>query len=114
MSLESSLFSALRTLVADRVYPDAAPDGVVAPYITYQQVGGQAVNFVEATPVGKRNARMQIMCWADRRTAAADLARSAEDTLMTALQASALGAMTALHEPDLRLYGTLQDFSIWY
>ncbi len=114
MSVEAGVFGALRGLVADRVWPDVAPDGVALPYITYQQVGGRAVNFVEALPVGKRNARMQINVWAASRIESSNLMRAAEDALMLSVQASALSAFMSIHEPDLRLYGAQQDFSIWY
>jgi Protein of unknown function (DUF3168) len=118
MSLESDIFSALTGLVSGRVYPDVAPYGTTTPYITYQQVGGSAENFLESVFVGKRNARIQINCWASTRASANSLARSVETTVITstALRATVLGALIATHEPDLvpPLYGTYQDFSIWY
>ena len=114
MSLESSIFDALKTLTSNRVYPDVAPAAVDKPYISYQQVGGGAVNFMESTAVGTRNARMQINCWATTRLAANALARSAEDALVTTLKATVLGALTSIYEEDTQLFGTRQDFGIWY
>lgn len=116
MSLESTLFTSLQALVAGRMYPDVAPEGAGRPYITYAQVGGQGVNFLDPTVPSRKNARVQINVWADTRVSAANLARSVEDTLrgVTALQVSVLGALTALHEPDTGLYGTRQDFSFWH
>lgn len=116
MSLESDLYSALQALAGGRMYPDVAPENVARPYVTYQQVGGQGVNFLDPTVPSKKNARVQINVWADTRLAAATLARSIEDTLRgaSALQVNVLGALTALHEPDAGLYGTRQDFSVWH
>lgn len=116
MTVEADLFAALGPLAGNRVYPDVAPAGAVKPYITYQQVGGAAVSFLETALAGKRNARFQVNVWATTRVAAAALARSVEDTLVTSttLRATVIGAMSAEHEPDTGLYGTRQDFSIWY
>ncbi len=116
MSLEADLYSALQALAGGRMYPDVAPENAARPYITYQQVGGQGVNFLDTAVPSKKNARVQINVWADTRLAAATLARSIEDTLRGAvtLQASVLGALTALHEADTGLYGTRQDFSVWH
>ena len=43
MTTESTLFDTLKSLVSSRVYPDIAPAGTTVPYITYQQIGGDAV-----------------------------------------------------------------------
>ena len=117
MSLEAGIFDALKGLVSNRVYPDVARADTPRPYITWQQVGGAAVNFLECVPPGRRNARVQVNCWDSTRIAAAALARAVEDALVSApaLRAYVVGAMAASHEPDLTppLYGTMQDFSIW-
>lgn len=115
MTIESDIFDALKGLVSNRCYPDVAPAGVARPYIVWQQVGGAAINFLEASVVGKRNARIQVACWADSRQIVATLARGAEDALLaSALNPTVVGAMTATHEPETNLYGALQDFSAWY
>lgn len=117
MSLESDLFSALGPMCSNRVFPDVAPIKTARPYVTYQQVGGEAENFLESAVVGKRNARMQINVWADTRAAAMTLCRSIEDTLVTntTLRAHILGSPVSLYEDETSppLYGTRQDFSIW-
>lgn len=117
MTVEADLFNALSGLVpSTRVYPDVAPQGSAKPYITFQQVGGQAVNMLASVVVGKRNARFQVNCWDTNRLSVANLARQVEDAIAssTTLRGFVLGAMTAIFEEDLLLYGTRQDFSIWY
>lgn len=116
MSLESDLYSAIQGLVSGRCYPDVAPSGAAKPYITYQVVGGIAENFLESAVVGKRNARMQINCWGETRKAVAALARSVEDAVVvsTALRGFVYGAPVSEYVEDVNLYGTRQDFSIWY
>ncbi|MBE0615143.1 MAG: DUF3168 domain-containing protein [Burkholderiales bacterium] len=127
MSVESAVFGALKALVANRVFPDIAPDLTARPYITYQQVGGRAVNFLAqgalvqsgSPPVAlypdKANARIQINVWADTRGQASALAKQVEDALrgLTALQTTVDGAPIAVYEADTKLRGTMQDFSFW-
>lgn len=115
MTAESIIFATLRDLVADRVYPDVAPESAARPYCTYQQVGGASVNFIDGGIPSKRNGRYQINCWADSRLQAALLARQAEDALrgVPTLQTTVLGAPVAIHESDTKLYGSRQDFSFW-
>lgn len=118
MTVEDSIFAALRTLVADRVYRDVPPQTVTAlPRITFQQVGGAPVNFVDAATLpDKKNSRFQVNVWAADRDSAAVLSRSVEDTLRayTALQTTVLEAPTAVYEHETGLYGTRQDFSFWF
>lgn len=116
MSVESIIFSSLRSLVSDRVFPDVAPEGAIRPYITYQQVGGEAINFVESTVPNKANGRFQLNVWADSRMQASATARQVEAALrgVTALQTEVLGSPFSDYEPDTKLYGTVQDFEFWY
>lgn len=115
MTTETLLVDALKTLVANRVYPDVGPVGVLKPYITYQQVGGQPVNFLESTTPSKSNGRFQINVWADTRAAAALLAKQVTAALRgtAALQTTVLGEPVATYEEDTKLRGTRQDFSFW-
>jgi len=115
MSIETALFAALRGLVGDRVYPDVAPENSARPYITYQQAGGDAVNFVESTVPSKKNARMQVNVWADTRLQATTMGDLVEDALrtLTALQPTVLGAAIATYDEETKLRGTLQYFSLW-
>lgn len=115
MSMEAIIFAALKDLTANRAYPDVGPQGVGRPYITYQQVGGEPVNFIDSTVPNKKNARVQVNVWADSRLEAATIARQIEDVLRgtTALQTTVLGSFISVFEPDTKLYGTIQDFSFW-
>lgn len=117
MSIEASIFDALKGLVANRVYPDVAPAGAAKPYITYQATGGEAINFMDTALPGKRNCRMQINVWADTRKAASDLGRTVEDTVrVLPLNVTVLGAAISRFEvvDGKNLFGSQQDFSLWY
>lgn len=113
--LEASLVAALSPLVSGKVFPDVAPFGTAAPWITYQQFGGRAVNYVDDTLPGAINATVQISVWAPTRIAASTLARQVEDALRQSLafQARPDSDQLARMDADLKLYGTNQDFSIW-
>ena len=116
MTTESLIMDALKSLVANRVYPDVGPLGVVQPYITYQQVGGESVNFIDsATIPSLANARIQINVWADTRLAASALIKQIELAMRstTALKTTVLGQPVSLHEAETKLYGARQDFSVW-
>lgn len=116
MSLEPQIFAALTGLVGGNVWPDIGPDDVELPYITYQQVGGDAVNYTDKTLPGSRNARVQVNVWAATRLAASALADQVEDALrlVASFDAEVLGARVAIYEQDTKLRGARQDFSIWY
>lgn len=116
MTTESIIFDTLKTLVSNRVYPDLAPLGVGRPFITFQQVGGQSINFLDAaTTPSKSNGRYQVNVWADTRAAAALLIKQVETALRaaTTLQTTVLAQPVASYEPDTTLYGARQDFSFW-
>lgn len=117
MSVESLIFDTLKGLVTNRVYPDVAPEDVTAlPRIVYQQVGGQAINFLENVPAGKKNGRFQVAVWGGTRLQVAALSRQVEDALKStnALYPTILAAPVAIYEEDTRLYGSRQDFSFWF
>lgn len=116
MSVESDLRDRLATLAANAVYPGPRVHGTALPSIHYEQVGGEAIGFLGAEKPSQKNARFQVRVWASTRAEANVLARSIEDSLITStvLRATAVGALMWDEEPDLSLYGTIQDFSIWF
>jgi hypothetical protein len=116
MTVEAQIFAALSALVNARVYPDIGLEGGEKPYITYQQVGGDAINYTEIAIPDKKNARMQVNVWALTRLEASALADQVEDALrgLSDAETLVLGARVALYEEDTKLRGTRQDFSIWY
>jgi hypothetical protein len=116
MTVESDLYAALAPMFGNRVYPDTAPDNAAAPYMTYQQVGGKSVSFLESGVVGKRNGLFQINIWGKTRMDVAALSRAVSDALVTntALRATPMGEPIAEYEELVNLYGASQDFSIWF
>ena len=114
MSLETSLASVLQAL-CPRVFPDAADFGTQMPYVTWQQIGGPALTFVEGALPDKRPAWIQINVWDDRRADANTLALQIEAAMVASplFQAQARSAFTTSIDDDSEARGTLQDFEIW-
>lgn len=114
MSLESQLYSTIFA-VCPRVFPDFAPTDTTRPYVTYQQIGGAAVNFVDRVVPNKRNARMQINVWADTRISAFATLQAIEDAIRmtTVFQGEPESAPTSDFDADIPVYASRQDFTIW-
>ncbi|MDR8400110.1 DUF3168 domain-containing protein [Paraburkholderia sp. USG1] len=118
-SAEAIVFAAVKALVPNgdgtfRVYPDVGPTGVARPYITYQAVGGQSPNYL-SNNVDLQNARVQVNVWADTRSAATTLMQSVIAALTgPTIKAVTIGAPVSSYEPDTKLYGSREDFSIWF
>lgn len=116
MALEADLYALLAPLVAGRVYPDVGPNNAVAPYATYQQIGGEVINYLGREAPDKRHARMQLNVWCASRAQAMALMRQVEDALRmaTAFIAAPIGAAIAVKDEGDPLYGAMQDYSIWH
>lgn len=113
MSVESTIYATLKGFVSNRVYRDVAPPDVTqTPRIVFQQVGGDAINFLSGEKPSKKWARMQLSTWGTQRDAVMALARQVEDTLRPISRV--MGAPIAVYEPDTKLYGAHQDFVFAY
>lgn len=115
MSFEILLFDTLKSLVAGRVFPDIGPEKVVVPYITYQQVGGDSLIFLDNTSPSKENARVQVNVWAATRLDASALSRQVASALQmnAALCTTVLGQPISQYDPETKLRGAMQDFTFW-
>ena len=115
--LEEALYAALSPLVSGRVFPDVAPLDTPRPYITYQQIGGDAHGYLGKELPDHEHALVQLNIWADTRLQATLVRKLAEANLVaaTAFEARPASGPTSQHEPDLTPpgYGTQQDFNIW-
>jgi hypothetical protein len=114
MAIEKALREVLLA-VCPRVFYDFAPVSTPRPYITFQQIGGAAPSYVDATVSSKLNGEFQINVWADKRIEASGLARQIEAALIAApaFDARPVGALVADFDADIPVYGARQDFDIW-
>jgi len=114
VSLETQLFTLLQA-VCPRTFPDFAPTTTARPYVTYQQIGGVAVNHLDRLVPNKRNALVQVNVWSDTRAEASALIQSIEDALRmtTVFQAEPQNAPHTSFDADIPVYAAIQDFDIW-
>lgn len=115
MTVEASIYTALKALVGNRVFPDMAPLSTAKPYITYAQIGGEALTFLETAVPSKQNGRFQVNVWGDSRSQCSALMLQVEAALVGAatMQAKPVDAPSSTYEHDMLMYGSMQDFSIW-
>lgn len=113
MTIESAVFTALRGLVADEVYPDLNDSGNTATrYIVFQAVGGPANSFLENAVADKQVARVQVVCWVSTtRDDARDLGNQAEAALV-AIGARPVGAAVARYDEVTKYRGSSLDFIV--
>lgn len=113
MSIESDLVALLKA-INPRTYPDVAPEGTTTPYVTWQQIGGESLRYVDNT-ADSRYPLMQINAWSRSRLESATIIRQIEDALCaaSAFQASPQGEPISRHEPDTGLYGSIQRFDVF-
>lgn len=115
MTQDELIFSLLKGLVANRVYPDIAPQEASVPYITHQDVGGESINFMDGAAPGKGNTRLQVNVWAKTRAEAKAISLAAEGILRSApaLATTVLGSLMTTVDATTGYRGTIQHFSIW-
>jgi len=115
MTVEADIFNTLKSLVGNRCFPDFAPIDTIKPYITYVQIGGEALSYTENALPDAKNGRFQVNVWASTRSIASSVMLQVEAALMqaTAFQARPIGAAAASYDFDMQTYGSMQDFSIW-
>lgn len=115
MTMESDLYTLLKAKCA-RVFPETAPALTATPYAIYQQMGGQVINPMDNSAPGLRNARIIVKVWSTVRSEAVSIADQIEDAMRnpTGFKARPVAARFNDYDEDLNLYGTEQEFSLWY
>ena len=112
MSFEANLFAILAA-ACPRTFPDVAPLGTETPYLTWQQLGGESLRFLDNTAPDRRNVLVQVNAWSKTRAEATALIRQIEDELCASTLFTAIpeGEALSLFEDPLR--GCLQRFSVY-
>jgi hypothetical protein len=114
MQLEEKLTALLQTICPSS-FPDYAPANTVVPYVIWQQIGGEAPDFLDQALPNKRNGWVQIEVWCTTRAAASALMLQIEAALIAAtnMQATPMAALTNDFDSDTGRRGCRQDFNIW-
>ena len=115
MTPEEHVHSALSNLAGGRIFPDLAEVDTPTPYITYQVVGGEPINFLSGERPDKQFVRMQVNVWSDRRAEAAEISMLVEDALRsaTALQVEVVSGRTSTYDEETDSRGPMQDFMLF-
>ncbi len=115
MNIETQIYAALQGLVGGRCFPDVAPEQTARPYVTFQNVGGQPISFLDSAIPSREFARVQVSVWADTRIEASDLGKAIEHALraMTELQTDVLTGRVATFDETTQYRGTMQDFNFF-
>lgn len=116
MTPEALIYAALQHLAGGRVLPDFAPEGTEAPFIIYQVVGGEPINYLTGEQPDKQKVRMQVSVWAGLdRIEASELGQQVEEAIRAAtdLQPEVASGRIATYDEDTKARGTRQDFYIF-
>lgn len=114
MALESDLMARLLT-VCPRVHIGTAPFDTKLPYVTWQHIGGDPLEWLDNTVADKRNAQIQINTWAATPLQAFQLIQVIEATLraaMPALIARPLSEPIGAYDDADVASGYLQSYTI--
>jgi hypothetical protein len=112
---EDHIDGVLAHLADGRVYPDVAPLDTDTPYITYQVVGGEPINFLSGDRPDKQHVRIQINVWSAHRIEASEIGMLVEDAMRsaTALQVEVATGRTSTYDEETDSRGTMQDFTLF-
>lgn len=112
MSMESTLQALLLT-VCPRVWADVAKV-TTPPYVVWQGIGGESIRYGDNTAPDKRDTLMQIAAWSQSRAESLALIRQIEELLCAAaFQCKPEGEPANTYDPDTKLHGSIQRFSIF-
>jgi len=115
MTPEEHVHTTLIHLAGGRIFPDVAELGTAKPYITYQAVGGEPMNFLSGDRPDKQRVRIQVNVWSERRIEASEIGMLVEDALRsaTALQVEVASGRVATYDEETNLRGSMQDFMLF-
>lgn len=115
MTIEADIRNAIKSLVADRCFPDFAPLGTVRPFITFEQAGGDALYFLDGALPDKKHGRFEIGVYADSRATCASIALQVEAAMAaaTAFQSMAIHAPVSDYASETMIYSSTQNFSVF-
>jgi hypothetical protein len=115
MTVESDLFGLIKGLVGNRCFPDFAPLGTVRPFITFEQVGGEALSFVDGSLPDKKHGRFEIGVYADSRASCAAVALQVEAAMAgaTMFQSTAIHAPISDYASEVKIYSSTQNFRVF-
>lgn len=122
MSFESSFYTllsgnaALVALVAERIYPVQAPQGVDTPYLCWQRVASEPQNGLGGFTGQLERVRVQVDAYAtefDPAIAIAAAVRTAVQAATTPIRGITINEMD-FYESETRLFRRMLELSLFY
>lgn len=115
MTVEADIFNTLKGSVNNRCFPDFAPLGTARPFITFEQVGGDALYFIDGALPDKKHGRFEIGVYADTRAECASIALAVEAAMAaaTSFQSTAIHAPISDYASEVKIYSSTQNFSVF-
>lgn len=120
MTFEEDLFLVIKAAAPEvvtpsgmgRIYEDFAPASTPRPYVTFQFIGGRAINPIDNTIPSERMPDVQVNVWADTRAQAKRIALAIEAGMhaATAFKATRYAEPANDYDADIPVYGARQDF----
>lgn len=114
MTVEADITTVLKTQCA-RVFQDFAPMSTARPYVTYQKIGGRAINLYGKVVPDKALSLYQVNVWADTRLQADALSWAIDAAMRTATLFDAkpeTDPVSVFEDDEPNLRGTRQDFAV--
>lgn len=111
--------AAVTAIVGTAVYPQAAPQNLEPPFITYARVSAERLRSFDG-PSGLARPRMQVDCWAAGYRQARQLADATRRALdgwrspADGVPGAMLESDRDLHEPENGLHRVSMDFFFWH
>lgn len=115
MALESDLMAVLLA-VCPRVVVGTAPYGTTMPYVTWQHIGGDPLEWLDNTVADKRNVQIQINTWDSTPLKAFALMQTIEAALRAAMPqliARPVSEPIGAYGDGDETPGYLQTYTIW-
>ena len=116
MTMQADLVALLKAR-CPRTFTDVADVNTPRPYVTFQLIGGRALQWLDNTAADKRHTMVQIDVWSDSRADGLQLIRQIEADLRaaTVFRARPEAEPVCTVVPDITptRYGASQDFSIY-
>lgn len=114
MALEDDLVYVLKSK-CPRIHVGAAPFGTAMPYVTWQHIGGDPIDFLDNSVGDKRNAQIQVNTWASTPLQAFSLMQEIEGALRSAVTrfiARPLSQPIGAYDDADEISGYLQSYTI--
>lgn len=123
MLLETIVPALLNSLVGNRVWESATPDGdlprgvdgLILPFIIWTQNGGQDAEYVGQTMGSHSNARLQVIYFSPSGLTSETGIKAVRDRLLASdYTVGVYGSPVGTYDTARKLKGRMQQFSIWY